>query len=266
MHTGGEKMVTYEDFKLRIADLVKKHYENFGRVVDVSIMKVRKTNGVELDGLVISRRDGFSNISPTIYLNGYYQKFLDGKTLVYVLDEIIKVYDENQISSFDVGTFIDFDRAKKQIKCRIINTEWNKELLELVPHVDFLDLSVIFMVETELIPGGFITIYNHHLDIWEVSEEEVIKAAKENFSKEDFQITNMLVILYGLREDDEEMNVFREALGFDTEMYVLTNQSKLFGAVAILQEKCMEEVAKLFNGNFFIIPSSVHESVTRFAA
>lgn len=54
-------MVTYEDFKLRVPDLIKKHYENLGRVVDVSIMKVRKTNGVELDGLVISRKDNFSN-------------------------------------------------------------------------------------------------------------------------------------------------------------------------------------------------------------
>lgn len=127
-------MVKYEDFKLRVSDLVKKHYENLGRVVDVSIMKVRKTNGVELDGLVISRRDGFSNISPTIYLNGYYRDFLDGKSLVYVLDEIIKVNDENQISSFDVGTFIDFEKAKKQIKCRIINTELLKSLFEFNVH------------------------------------------------------------------------------------------------------------------------------------
>lgn len=254
-------MVTYEDFKLRVSDLVRKHYENMGRSVDVSLMKVRKTNGVELDGLVISRRDRVSNISPTIYLNSYYQNFLDGKTLVYVLEEIIKVNDANELSNFDIGSFVNFDRAKKHIKCRIINTEMNKELLELVPHLEFLDLSVIFMVEVEQIPGGFITIYNHHLDVWGISEDEVIKAAKDNFSQEEFQITNMFTLLYGLHEADEEMNAFREAMGVDTVMYVLSNRIKLFGAVGILQEKCLEELSELLNGNYFIIPSSIHEVI-----
>lgn len=45
----------------------------------------------------------------------------------------------------------------------------------------------------------------------------------------------------------------------DTPLYVLTNESRLFGAAAIVDKKVLESFAKEHGSGFYIIPSSIHE-------
>ena len=44
-------------------------------------------------------------------------------------------------------------------------------------------------------------------------------------------------------------------------MYVLTNVGKYNGAAAILDEKLMEQISEKFQEGFYIIPSSIHETL-----
>lgn len=56
---------------------VKEAVENeVGTGFDVTVNKVTKNNSLTLDGLVIKATD--TNIAPTIYLNGYYERYEDG--------------------------------------------------------------------------------------------------------------------------------------------------------------------------------------------
>lgn len=52
----------------------------------------------------------------------------------------------------------------------------------------------------------------------------------------------------------------------DTKMIVVTNERKLDGAAAIFYPGVMEQIGKQMEGNYYILPSSIHESATRFAA
>ena len=61
-------MVSYDDFKEFMR--IKAEEETGGRA---KVSRVRKLNGVVLDGLTIMTTD--SNISPTIYLNEFYDDF-----------------------------------------------------------------------------------------------------------------------------------------------------------------------------------------------
>ena len=44
-------------------------------------------------------------------------------------------------------------------------------------------------------------------------------------------------------------------------MYVLSNEKKHFGASVILYENMMKEICKKLEGNVYILPSSVHETI-----
>lgn len=68
-------------------------------------------------------------------------------------------------------------------------------------------------------------------------------------------------ILPGITFPDEEG---KESPG--TNMYILTNNRRRFGAAEILDKKTLRMVADKVGDGFIVLPSSVHESATRFAA
>ena len=68
-----------------------------GRGGVVSINHVIKNNGCELDGLVIMEEG--KHISPTIYLNGFYKQYQNGRTVEDIVREILHIYNENKDNS-----------------------------------------------------------------------------------------------------------------------------------------------------------------------
>ncbi|KAI4445768.1 hypothetical protein C823_000284 [Eubacterium plexicaudatum ASF492] len=61
--------MNYEEFKSNILERMKQLLEPD---TTVSLQTICKNNGLKLDGLIISNKT--SNISPTIFLNPYYEK------------------------------------------------------------------------------------------------------------------------------------------------------------------------------------------------
>lgn len=49
-------------------------------------------------------------------------------------------------------------------------------------------------------------------------------------------------------------------------IYVASNQERIHGAGVIAYPKFMEEAEKRLGGDFYVLPSSIHEGATRFAA
>lgn len=43
----------------------------------------------------------------------------------------------------DIKPYLNFDSVRKNIVYRLINTERNADLLEDIPHMEFLDLSIV---------------------------------------------------------------------------------------------------------------------------
>lgn len=257
----------YEEFKLQVVREVERIFARKQIPVSVIINPVQKNNGICLDGLCIIRTESAkSNINPTIYLNGYYNDFENARPLDEIISAIIKTDSDNQPSNFDISQFVDFDKVKDYIHCKVINTALNDILLSDVPHFDMLDLSVIFYVVTkEFGDEGTITIHNNHLNIWNISEQELFEIAKSNNHKQQYCITDMLSILNEILLDNKTCDeLLRENLEEEQAnnlMYVVTNESKIYGASAILEEQCLNKVSKIFHGSFYVLPSSLHEVI-----
>lgn len=247
----GEKIMMYELFIEKVVEAVKNEV---GTGFDVTVNKVTKNNNLVLDGLVIKATD--TNIAPTIYLNGYYERYEDGAmNLDAVVDSIIDTYSRHNSVTFDVSTFADFDAVKNRICYKLVNTASNKKFLEDVPHRQLFDLSIVYYVMVSVEDGatGSILIHNNHLNFWDVTENDLYEYASINTSK---------ILPAGIKsmfDTLSEMVDMEDFCNTDDFMYVLTNKEKLQGASTILYPDVLSAFADRKNANLWLLPSSIHE-------
>ena len=279
--------MTYEEFLDYVKESLEKVLEGKQEGKEVRIHRVLKNNDIELDALIVTDAD--TNISPTIYLNGYYDEYENGRYLGDIVNEIYNLYEDHKDKIlFDVDLFGDFAKVKKRIAFKVINSKSNDKLLNEVPYMPFLDLAIVFyaIIDTELTGSATVLIHNDHLEMWEITLDELYETAKENTPKilpseiksMDSIIKSMLI--KELEKDEEISKIVRESgdesyyevvadekydqingLKKDIKMYVLSNKSKMNGAACILYDQVLEKFSKKVKKDLFILPSSVHEVI-----
>ena len=105
--------------------------------------------------------------------------------------------------------------------------------------------------------GGSILIYNTHLDMWNINAEELDVVAEENTpSLCPVCVQSMWEVL---AEMMGELHAAREKAS--TDMLIMSNLSKVHGAAVMLYPGCMEQMANRLQSNFYILPSSIHETI-----
>ena len=248
-------MSTINNFADMVIKVITKKHP--GLVGSVSVTDVTKNNGVTKKALVIRSKD--SNIAPTMYLEAYYEEFTNGeKTIDEVADKIFEVYESCKTPNFDFDAddYLDFNKVKNNLCLKLVNADTNRKMLEDAPHFRYGDLAVLFMVQ---VGGGTITVRNSHFKLWNVSKEDLLAYAKENFAKNPVFIAGMAEIARGmLNLNSEQKETFEEV---DDVMFIMSNKSRIFGSVGLLLKEKIHAFAEKKDMNFFIIPSSVHELV-----
>lgn len=249
------------------ANLISKEVsKKLGDCFQIRINTVRKNNNLILTGLTIIQNG--INISPTIYLDGYYQEYVNGRTtLKNVADAVMYTYNKNQIGHcVDMQYFLHYEQVKQTIVYKLINTERNKELLEDIPHIEFLDLSIVFQCIISQKEFGLSTvlIHNVHMKFWDVTAEELYKAAKENTPRLLPHVIKSMnqVLSEMLMKENPEAFSFGECtqlLAGSIPMFVLSNRSQVEGAACILYPQVLADFANTINSSFYIIPSTIHE-------
>ena len=225
----------------------------------VRVQKVNKNNGLVLDGLTILAEG--VNVSPTIYLNGFFEEYLsDGA--VAVAKRILAIYEANKPKeSVDISFFMDIEKVRPKIKMKLINYEKNKELLEQVPHIRFLDLAIVFMVVLGSdCDNGFasILIQNHHLHFWNMDAEDLYNLAMNN-TADDFEIIPMRSVIEAIMDEESAGIIMNNG---EIEMSILTNHSRLQGAAGMLHKGIIKQYMKETKADkVWIIPSSIHETL-----
>lgn len=223
----------------------------------IKVVTATKNNGYIKKGLWVDEEK--SNMNPQIYLEEMYQEQREKEgTLKDSVDEFLRLYQISKHDSIPLD-FFEWEHVKDHVTTKVINAEWNKELLKKIPHRRVLDLAIVYQIVLEMTDSGSATILirKEHLESWGITEEELQKSAKENSEKlfpaelgRMYDIVCETMGIVGTETDEVEDS-----------MYVLTNQYKMFGAVAIFYEGMLEKIAETLKADFVIIPSSVHEMV-----
>ena len=249
--------MTYSDFLNTVVFLVRQHLPE-GTVPELT--SVLKNNGIRKDALII--RTDTSKVAPTIYLESFYDAYLDGRDLSLIAHEIALTY-ENSLpdETPDISFFGDYSRVKEFLALKLINYERNSTLLKDVPYRPFLDLAVVCycLLREETEGNATVLIKNSHLKHWGIHPDTLFSDAKKNSERMlSSEISDMNVIL---REAFGQTDLTPEG-----RLYVLSNRLKLNGASCLLYDDVLSDFAEKISSGFYVLPSSIHEGATRFAA
>ena len=242
----------------------------YGSECKVDVLKVVKNNGLHLTGITIRNRE--SNMAPTIYLDGYFADYKDGRTMENICKEIMQVYEKNKVQKdFSMELVTDFENVKDKICFKLVNRKKNAELLADAPYVEYQDLAVIFyvLVSKDKSCTASITVRNSLMDMWGVDADMLYHLAKKNtqrlFRGRVSSIMEVMTEIIGDSADTLEEEMVEAFFDMDVyensafPMYVATNIFKTNGACILLYDGVLEKFAKKIGGNFYILPSSVHE-------
>lgn len=229
---------------------------------NITINHVIKNNGCEMDGLVIMEKG--KDIAPTIYLDSFYELYTNGENIKNIIRQIEVIYEQNKNNvTFDVNILKHFDTIKDKIVYKVVNYRSNEKLLEQVPHKRILDLAVVFycLLDNEYGRSATALIYNNNLKNWNVTIDDVYKAALKNTPDLLHSKISSMAALF----EKCGVNVYGEEVDLKdyvpSDMYVLTNESKLNGAACILYENVLYDFAQKLGADLYILPSSVHEVI-----
>lgn len=251
--------MTYEKFLETIRKEVQNRADSDLRVY---MQDCIKNNDVIYNGLTIM--DANFNLAPTIYLNNFYDRY--GDDIDSAVEEVLRIYYENKPDSkYDMSFFKVWESVKDKIAYKIVNTEWNSNLLRDVPHISFLDLSVVFYMILEHDDEGNATVllHNEHLKAWDKTADDLFEVAKVNTQKiipyTIKDIFDTMAGIIGIDKSELELPLMCDENDV-VPMYVITNKSMLYGACAMLEKDLLKNLGEKF-GSFIIIPSSVHELI-----
>lgn len=237
---------------------VKEHTKHLaGDDGKASINHVIKNNGTELDGLVIMPKG--MNISPTIYLNSFYEEYMGGEPIDKILETIETIYKEHKSNIKIDPTILErFDNVKDRILYKVINYDSNEKLLSMVPHKRILDLAIVFyiMIDCNSESSTTALIYENTMKNWKVTIDDIYEVALKNTPNilkcKVSSMGDMLKEFYD-KEDTPDFTL--------KDMYVLTNESKINGASCMLYENVLYELSKKLKSDLYILPSSIHEVI-----
>lgn len=155
------------------------------------------------------------------------------------------------------------DGAKKNLVCVVMNEEKNKELLQEIPHRKICgDLAIA--ARYRLSDEGSFVVRNEHCATFNMTGEEILEQGMKNTNQRGFKIKKIDEVLREMMGSHGMKEEFMDAVLFYSTkipMYVVTNDIKMDGAIAIASKEAMEKVHETIGEEFYIIPSSRHEII-----
>lgn len=259
-----------EKFEEKVIEYLKEEY---GKNTKIVVKEVVKNNGVKLRGITVMLEGMY--IAPTFYVEDLFEAYENGVTFSHICENFVKtIEDAKEGASIDLDFLDSYETAKDRIFCKLINKQRNEELLMDVPHVDFLDLSIVFyvVVKNGIFGEGSILISNSEFKRFKVSMESFTENAKKNTIEklgiEILTIQDVLIELLKRKlkngadpEMIEEMIKEQEETRGLAPMYVISNEFRTNGAACLLNTEALMDFSEEIEDDFYVLPSSIHELI-----
>jgi len=261
--------MNYYDFLNNVKEGVQKLADQND---NIAINHIIKNNGKELDGIVIMEEG--CNVAPTIYVNNYYNDYVNGCSIESICNKIYSTHMKNK-NNLDIDTdfFEDYQNVKDKIIYKVINYDKNRKLLADVPHKKVLDLAVVyyFIIENWGDISASAMVHNAHLYVWGITEEDLYCDAVNNTPEIlECTIKPMHTVLTEIAEDykcalgDEEIDFAKDCSNIlkpNYEVYIMSNKTRINGAACMFYDNVLAHFADTVNSDLYILPSSIHEVI-----
>lgn len=246
---------TYEEFKEILQGRLQEEYTDG----EVYIQSVRKNNNTRKEGIIVWEKG--EEVVSGINLKALYrcyQEMGDMELCVQLVKMLVSKKKELNLESIPAT----WEECRGRITMRLIHTEWNREYLQTVPHIEFLDLSVTFYLMLQKLEEGICTIpiTNAFMEFLGISIEELHQEGLQNLmEKGRFEIHTLNAYMAELLEEGQDEPETVQTISEDS--YVMLSDNRIFGSSGMLATETLMEFAERRNDDFYILPCSVHELI-----
>ena len=252
----------YENFKEQFVADVKDRLAEQGADVKVSVNEVNKLN--ESYEAITVTPEG-SNIGVNMSIEKFYDAVQDGTPYESVVDKAVETIDRGieQRPDIDVAALTDYSQMKEKLAMEVVSAEANKEMLENVPHQNMEDMAVVyrFILSSDDEGRASVLVTNQILENMGVTPEQLHADAMENAPQiKPAEIKGMSEVMAEMMGIEQaEMMGIVPMDPKDEQMFVATVPDKVHGAGVLAYQDFMDQAAERVGGDFFILPSSIHE-------
>lgn len=252
--------MNYEEFKSYVLGHIKDYLGEMDPEIDMKIEQTENKLFEEVDALVLSKPD--REYSTNIFLDKAYVAYMGTGDMEPIMKDIAATVrkSEKQLNKMEAINLNSFEGIKERLSVQILNAERNQSQLQVITHrkIPETDLAVVYRIEVASNRDGFesVKVTNKMLDIWGIREEQLYQAALEqNMKKYPFIIADAGQFLFRAEPVPEQ---YPEEMK-EKRFYYLTNSNIVNGAATILYPDILKTIGDKFQGNYFILPSSIHE-------
>ena len=256
------RKMNYQQFQKEIKETLQ---EMLPEEYHIEIHKVVKNNNQELDSLNIMTES--AKVSPNFYLQHYFQRYQDGEKIPELIAEMLHLYQqtwrEGAMNLLNLDLSIDGCRDK--IFLRLVSRERNEQSLEKRPFIPFLDMAITFQLLLYQFGDGIgsIAITNEFQKNWEISTKTLFQLAQSNtirlFPKKICYMKEILQETLGETEFRQEFYGKNQGESEVVDPLVVSNEKGINGATVLLYPDCLMELSEYCDGDFYVLPSSIHE-------
>lgn len=254
----------YKTFKEEFKEDIARKVEGYGiKDPKISFHEVEKAN-VTYEAVTVRPADSYIGVTFNIE-NAFsdYQRTGDYEGVLAESTGAI-MSGLTHIPEVDVSQLTSYEAMKNTLSVEVINAETNAELLSKIPHEQMEDMAVVyrFVVASDENGRSSILVTNNMIDMMGVSKEQLKEDALENAPKiRPAVIQGMTeIMLEMIPKEEAEMFGIMDVMPEEM-MYVASVPDKNAGAGVMAYQGFMNEAAAKLGGDFYIIPSSLHEII-----
>ena len=214
----------------------------------ITLAPVKKLHE-EYIGLTVRREE--QTTAPIVKLDSFFNRYQEGETLESLLLEIAELIQIQPPEMMDPEIMEHYDKVAPLLFIRVSSTDHAESIMESSPHQVIGDLLITYHIYVSRDDDGWMSARVTHemLDTLGVSEERLKEDAYSNTLKLfTLKMSSLSEAVTGIQEENPKT-------------MVVSNEDMVYGANMLLAPGVMKEVASRIGGDFFAIPSSIHEFI-----
>lgn len=262
-------MLNFKEFQEYIKSNVKDYLPESYKDADIQFRDVVKNNDVHLTGVLIKKENEI--LTPNIYINELYEKYSSGMNLDEIVGDIADLrieHDPPEEAQSISGIFTNYEMVKQRLEIHLCDMELNRDKLKNQVYTEQGDFAATYHVKIggDGMLRGSAAVTPNLLKGWGITEEQLREDSLRAEHSKGAVFTDIEELVaektFGLKATnllDKQNDIIDNGDGFS--LYCLTCEDYRYGASMILREDVMDKVSKLMGGDFYILPSSIHETL-----
>ena len=153
---------------------------------------------------------------------------------------------------------LSWDNVKNRVYARLLPVDYEKDAIELVTEVSSVIRVGYFMDFPEITE---VPVTTEMFSDWEISEADLYLQAVANLPEASLDKYSDYMIKITTEEQRAEMGIDELALSmFAPPLLIFGNaEFSTFGTAQILKQQNLDDIYEYVKGDFYMIPSSIHE-------